>query len=161
MSIGETVSIERRLSERPEDIRDAARELSRAISEQIDELNALRPNDPDALTRQEKFITFMQGIAAGSDELAESLDRVSIEASASRDQLSLYARSAEIVRSLGNSVMKGLEENRATIMACSLRVPVVMAATCLLHLIGVSPDLAAGISAGLIGIDVFRSGGKE
>ena len=157
-SVGETVSVERRLSERPEEIREAARALSRAISEQIEDLNASKPNDPDALTRQEKFIGFMQRIAAGSDELAESLERVSNEVPASRGVLS---KSAEIALRFGKSVMNGLEENRATILACSLRAPVIAATTCLLHLFGVSTDLAAGISAALMGIDVFRPGGKE
>jgi hypothetical protein len=113
--------VERRLSERPADIREAARGLSRAILKQVDELQASKPNDPDALTRQEAFISFMQGIATGLDELAAPLERVSTEASASRGPL--YAKSAEIARRLGRSVTKGLEENRASIMACSLRVP--------------------------------------
>ena len=151
--------VERRLSERPADIREAARALSRAISEQIDELNAQKPNDPDALTRQETFIAFMQGIATGLDELAASLERIRIEPSASRGPP--YAKSAAIARSLAKSLTKGLEENRASIMACSLRVPVVLGGAALLHLLGVSPDIAAGIAAGLMGIDVFRSGGKE
>jgi hypothetical protein len=59
LSVGETVSVERRLSERPEDIREAARALSRAISEQIEDLNASRLNDPDALDRQGAFIAFL------------------------------------------------------------------------------------------------------
>lgn len=159
MFVGETVSVERRLSEHPQDIREAARGLSRAISEQIDELNALKPNDPDALSRQETFVAFMQRIATGLDELAASLERISIEPSTSRGPL--YAKSAAIARGLGKSVMKGLEENRASIMACSLRVPVVFASTGLLHLLGVSPDMAAAIAAGLMGIDAFRSGGRE
>jgi hypothetical protein len=159
MVFGETLAVERRLAERPQDIREAARALSRAISEQIDELNALKPNDPDALTRQETFVAFMQRIVVGLDELAASLERISVEPPASRGPL--YAKSAAIVRSLGKSVTKGLEENRASIMACSLRVPVVLAGTGLLHLLGVSPDIAAGIVAGLMGIDVFRSDGKK
>jgi hypothetical protein len=156
---GDSVSVERRLSERPEDIRAAAHALSRAISEQIDELNALKPNDPDALTRQEMFVAFMQRIAAGLDELAASLERISVEPPASRGPL--YAKSAAIARSLGKSVMKGLEENQASMMACSLRLPVVMAGTFLFHLLGVRPDIGAGIAAGLMGIDALRSGGEK
>jgi hypothetical protein len=104
--LGDAVSVEQRLSERPQDIREAARALSRAISEQIDELNALKPNDPDALTRQQTFVAFMQRIATGLDELAASLERINIEPSASRGPL--YAKSAAIARSLGKSVTKGL-----------------------------------------------------
>ena len=133
--------------------------MSRAILKQVDELQASKPNDPDALTRQEAFISFMQGIATGLDELAAPLERVSTEASASRGPL--YAKSAEIARRLGRSVTKGLEENRASIMACSLRVPVVFAGTAFLHLLGVSPDIAAGIAGGLMGIEAFRSDGKK
>ena len=158
MVFGDSVYVERRLSERPEDVREAARALSRAISEQIEDLNALKPNAPDALSRQETFVAFMQRIATGLDELAASLERISIEPSASRGPL--CAKSAEIVRSLGKSVTKGLE-NGPSIMACSLRVPVVLLGTGLLHLLGVSPDIAGGIVAGLMGIDVFRSDGKK
>ena len=63
--LGDGVSVEQRLSERPQDIREAARALSRAISDQINELNAARPNDPDSLDRQAAFIAFLQQIAVG------------------------------------------------------------------------------------------------
>jgi hypothetical protein len=48
MVLSDTMSVERRLSERPLDIREAARALSRAISDQIEDLNASRLNDPAA-----------------------------------------------------------------------------------------------------------------
>ena len=44
-----TVILERRLSERREDIRHGARTLARAIEDQIDRLNTAKPNAPDAL----------------------------------------------------------------------------------------------------------------
>jgi hypothetical protein len=152
------VAVERRLEERPHDIREAARALSGAIADQIDQLNASKRNDPDALSQQEDFIAFLRRIAAGLDELAESLDRAVAQAPVSRAPL--YAKSAEIARRLGNAVTEGLEENRASIMACGLRVSVVAAGTLLLHLLGVGTDLTAIVSAGLMGISIPRDSAK-
>ena len=57
--------VERRLGERPTEIREAARKLSKTIADQIAELNASKPNEADRLAQQNDFIAFLQTIAAG------------------------------------------------------------------------------------------------
>jgi hypothetical protein len=48
--------------------REAAQALSKAIADQIAELNASKPNEPDRLVQQNDFVAFLQTIAAGLDD---------------------------------------------------------------------------------------------
>src|SRR6266567_3297588 len=62
-----------RLSERPADIRDAARALAKAIIDQIEDLNASKPNDGDGLAKHNDLVSFLEQIATGLTELGEAL----------------------------------------------------------------------------------------
>jgi len=64
-----------RLVIRPANIEAAARNLSKAIAEQIEQLNASKPNDPERLTKQNEFITFLERIASGLDSLSDALGK--------------------------------------------------------------------------------------
>jgi hypothetical protein len=155
------VSVERRLSERPEDIREAARALSRAISEQIEDLNASRLNDPDALDRQGAFIAFLQQIAAGLDNLATSLEAV-IEAGSPETKKSSSAYAATVARSLATFVREGFDKQRAALQACVIQVPVLTGSVWLLHALGVDPTVAFTGVCAIMGLKtVFKAETKE
>jgi hypothetical protein len=83
--------IERRLSERPTDIRDAARALSKAIADEIERLNAVRPNDHEPQARHDDFVGFLRQIADGLNRLADTIDRA-IAASRLRSSPSMSGR---------------------------------------------------------------------
>jgi hypothetical protein len=51
--------VEQSLSERPTEIREAAQALSKAIADQIEYLNAAKPNEPENLARQNDFVAFL------------------------------------------------------------------------------------------------------
>ena len=150
-STGVSAGVEQRLSERPEDIRAAARALSQAIAVQIEVLNAQRPNDHEPQARHDEFVAFLREIAARVDALAESLDRA-IAAKSPSSRVSSLTRSREIVGSLGTFVAEGFEEHRAALRGCAVLVPVLAASVTLLHALGVDANIAVGIVATVTGV---------
>ena len=105
-------AVERRLSERPAEIREAARALSKAIADQIEQLNASTPNEPESLAKQNDFVAFLQESAAGLDALAESIDQAIAAGSATSPEPILLGKSAEIARKLSAVVIQGLEQKQ-------------------------------------------------
>lgn len=135
-----TIILERTLSERPEDFREGARALSKAIADQIDLLNASKPNDPDALIRHDEFVGFLQQIAERLDSLADALD-AAINA-ASSERAPFLEGAANIARSIGDFVREGLEKHRSAIQVCAVQVPAVWLGVLGLHWLGVDPTTA-------------------
>ncbi len=136
----ETVIFEQRLSERPEDIRDAARTISKAIADQIDLLNASKPNEGDALARHEDFIAFLRQIAERLGGLADALN-AAVDASSEREPV-LLGSAASITRSIGDFILEGLERHRSAIQACVVQVPTMFLSVLALQHVGVDPTKA-------------------
>ena len=151
--------VEQRVSERPEEIRAAARALSRAISEQIEDLNASRLNDPDALDRQGALIEFLQRIAAGLDDLATSLEAV-IEAGSPETQKSSSAKAATVARSLASFVREGFDKQRAAIQACVINGPLLAGSVLLFHALGVDPTVAFTGMGTIMGFKMISKGAE-
>jgi hypothetical protein len=152
--VGTKVSaiVERRVSEHPAEIRDDARALSKAIADQIDLLNAGKPNEPEDLARHNDFITFLREIAERVDALAGSLDRA-IAAESPSLRMSYLAKSKEIMGGLGTFVAEGFEEHRNVIKGCAVLVPALGISVAVLHcLLGIDANFAAGIVAGIMGV---------
>jgi hypothetical protein len=141
--------IERRLSERPTDIRDAARALAKAIAAQIELLNGSRPNDDEPQTRHDDFVAFLRQIAAGLDELADSIDRAIAAGSAASPEPILLGRAGEIACKLEEVLTKGLERNSPYIMDCAIKFSVFAAGFTFLHACGID-DKVAAIVGGLM-----------
>ena len=148
-------TVERSLSERPTEIRNAARALSRAIADQIDQLNASKPNESDSLARQNEFVVFLQEIAAGLDALAELLDRAIAAGSAQSPEPILLGKSAEIARKLGTAITDGLERNRTYIVDCTIKFGMFAAGFTFLHACGVDGYIA-GIVAALMNVKLSK-----
>jgi hypothetical protein len=128
------------LAERPEEVRNAVRELSKAIADQIEEMNARKPNGEDGLDRHEEVISFLQTVAKRLDELADTLDGA-IEAKPAEKE-PLFGRAAAIARSIGEFVLEGLSTHRPALRAAAIQVPVLACSVLLLHLLGVNSTTA-------------------
>jgi hypothetical protein len=147
------------LSERPAEIREAARALSQAIKDQIEQLNASKPNEPEDLARQNDFVAFLQEIATGLDALAESIDRAIAVGSAASPEPILLGKSGEIARKLSAVVTEGLERNRTYIMDCTIKFGVFAAGFTLLRACGVDGYIA-GIVAAIMNVKLSKGSAR-
>jgi hypothetical protein len=138
-----------RLSERPADIRDAARSLAKAITGQIEDLNASKPNDGEGLAKHNDLVSFLEQIAAGLTELGEALDRV-VNASA-KDSLEpvFLGKAGEIAHQLNVGLMEFLERNRAHIAGFPIRTGLFLSGYWFLKACGVEGYIA-GVASGLL-----------
>ncbi len=153
-------TVERKLSERPVEIREAAWALSNAIADQIEQLNASKPNEQESLAKQDDFVAFLQEIAAGLDALAVSIDRAIAAGSAASPEPILFGKSAEIARKLSAVVTEGLERNRTYIVDCTIKFGVFAAGFTLLHACGVDGYIA-GIVAALMNVKLAKGGDSK
>ena len=128
------------LAERPEEVRNAVRELSKAIANQIEEMNARKPNGEDALARHEEVISFLQPVAKRLDQLADTLDGATEAKPAEKEPI--FGRAAAIVRSTGEFVLEGLKTHRSALQAALIQFPVIAGGVLLLHALGVDPTAA-------------------
>jgi hypothetical protein len=139
--------VEHRLAERSAEIREAARALSKAIADQIVELNAFKPNEPDRLAQQNEFVAFLQSIAAGLDSFAESIDRAIAAGPGEKPEPILLGKAGEIAGQLSAAVAEGLERNRTYIVDCAIKFGVFAAGFTFLHAIGVDGYIASALAA--------------
>jgi hypothetical protein len=148
-----------KLTEQPIEIREAARALSKAIADQIAELNASNPtwprNEPDRLAQQQDFVAFLETIAASLVVLAEAIDRAITAGSAEKPEPVLLGTAGEIARQLGAAVGDGIERNHSYIVDCTIKFGVFAAGFTFLHAIGVD-GLIASVVAGLMNVKLSK-----
>jgi hypothetical protein len=149
-----------RLSEHPADIVATARSLSTAIAEQIAQLNASKPNDPDRLTQQSDFITFLESIARGLDDLADLLNQAIAAGSQSSPEPILVGKAGEIAKELGAAVKEGLQRHRNYIVDCTIRFSVFGAGFLFLSACGVDGYIA-GIVAALMNVTLAKNDNEK
>jgi hypothetical protein len=152
-----SLGVERRLEDHPQDARAAARALSKAIGNQIDELNASRLNDPDALDRQEGFVEFLQRIASGLDDLATSLE-ATIDAASPETKKSTAHHAASVAHNLAGFVREGFDKQRPAIQACVINGPLLAGAVWLFHALGVDPNMAFAGMGTIMGFKMVSKG---
>jgi hypothetical protein len=136
-----------RLSERPEDIGAAARDLSKAIADQIERLHASKPNDADSLAKQNDFVAFLEKIAGGLNDLADALDRAASANTNGTLEPILLGKAAEIAAQLNTTLQAGLERHRDYICDCAIRFGVFGAGFLFLHACGVDGYIAGAVAA--------------
>jgi len=134
--------IEGRQSEHPVDIRDAARALSRAFSEQVEELKRFKPNDPDRLVEHEGLVAFFERMASGLAELANALDKAINGATDGKLEPVFLGTAGKIAEQLHLGLMEWLEANRTLCIEVPIRLALFGAGMAFLHSIG-----ADGITA--------------
>lgn len=98
---GTTITIQKRLSERPAELATMALSLSRAFAEQISNWEQVKPNEPDALTVHERNVQLLRTVAEGLDEIGRALaDYEDTKAIAKkRNEISRAAKAATVLGS--------------------------------------------------------------
>jgi hypothetical protein len=138
--------IERSLSERPADIRDAACALVKEIRDQVEQLKNSKPNDEEGLAKHNEFVEFLERIAAGLAELADALDQA-VKASPDGPPAPRFlGKAARIAEQLYIGLMEWLEANRANVAGCTLRIGLIGAGYLFLNACGLDGNIAAIVS---------------
>jgi hypothetical protein len=138
-----------RLSERPAEIRDAARNLVHAVEDQIHHMLASKPNDAESLVKQNEFIVFLEMVAAGLAKLADALDEAIHAGTNGSPEPVLLGKAGDIARQLGTDVTAWLEQNRTNLVDCTMRIGVFAASYVFLNACGVD-GITASIVSGLV-----------
>ena len=137
-----------RVSERPADIRDAARLLATMIQDQIEDLKP-PPHGVNDLRKHDELLHFLVSIAAGLRELADALDRL-VDAKAKGQKEPIFLGEAgKIAQRLSTEVIKWLEDHGTEIVDFSMKIGLVAAGYNFLHVCGVD-HLTAGVVSGLL-----------
>jgi hypothetical protein len=139
-------TIERSLSERPADIRDAARALVREIRDQVEHLQGSKPNDEEGLGKHNEFVAFLERIAAGLAELADALDEAVRASPEGPPEPIFLGKAARIGEQLNLGMMEWLEANRANVAGCTLRIGLIGAGYLFLNACGLDGNIAAIVS---------------
>jgi hypothetical protein len=141
--------IQRRLLERTDDIRTAARNLAHAFEQQVKELREGNiPNEPVPLAQYKNLLDFLEQMASGLAELADALDRTftsTADSPASSPEPVLLGKPAEIVRWLQGLTQRWREEIGTNIVSVPIRFGVLLGGIEFLHWL--SADSAAAIGA--------------
>lgn len=137
------------LSERPAEIRDAARALSQEFTAQVEELKRSRPNDPDRLAKHDDLVAFLDKMAAGLSTLADALDRAVKEASEGKPEPVFLGKAAEVARQLQLGAIEWLEQNRTTLIEVPIRMGLFGLGLAFVHALGVDGNLVTTLIAGL------------
>lgn len=137
------------LSERPADIRDAARVLAAMVKDQIEDLNRSPPHGVNDLEKHDEFLGFLEKLAAGLNELADALDRL-VDANAKGQKEPVFLGEAgKIAHRLSTDVIKWIEDHGGEVVDYSMKIGLVAAGYNFLHVCGVE-HLTAGVVSGLL-----------
>jgi hypothetical protein len=140
-------TIESKLAERPADIRDLARALSREFTAQVEELKRSPPNEPGRLDQYDALVAFFEKMAAGLSNLADALDRaVTAEG---KPEPAFLGRAAEVARQLQLGAMEWLEQNRMTVIEVPFRIGLFGLGVAFVHALGVDSNFVTTLIAGL------------
>jgi hypothetical protein len=152
--------IERRISEQPTDIRDAARTLSKELKSQVNELKQLRWNDPDRITQRDNLVALLESMATGLANLANNLDQAISKGTKGKPEPVFLGKAAEVTQQLHFRLMQWLEVNRTAVFEVPFRVGIFVTGVALLHSLGA--DSATAIAAlGVLVKSTARKKNKE
>lgn len=135
------------LSDRPGDIKDAARLLAAATDKQIEKLQSSKPNSQDELARHNEYVGFLQKLADGLRTLADALDPVA-DAKEKGEPL-FTGEAAKIAAHLSTDVIGWLRRHHADIVDFTMMIGFVAAGYNLLHVCGVE-GVTASVVSGLL-----------
>jgi hypothetical protein len=144
-------SIQRRLSDQPIPIANAARALAEEVAAQIGELKQSKPNDPGRLAQYDALIPFLEELASGLSDLADALDRLTTPG---ESEPVLLGRAADTARWLQKTVTEWLETNRTMVIDVPVRLGLFGLGITFVHLLGID---GAAVTASLAYLAGLRS----
>jgi hypothetical protein len=122
--------------------------LALLMKDEIQRLEADRPNDPDRLDMQERYIDFLRHVAVGLAEIAATIDAAQSERDVAKKTVQ-YEKASEVASQLGASMLNWISENKDTLVHFSANVAVLGAGTAFLSWCGV-PNMASFAASALL-----------
>jgi hypothetical protein len=144
--------IEQQLSYRLDEARRAARAFSQAFKDQAEELKKKNDRTPQF----DDFVAFLEKMASGLSELADTLDRA-FEAAGGSPEPIFLGKAGEIIRRLQLTAMEWLEKEKDTVIDISFRFSLFCSGMIFLHSYGIYDPATTGVLGGL----VLKSGSKK
>jgi hypothetical protein len=138
------VIIERKLLERPDEIRQAARGLSQAFKAEADRLKSSKTNERGRLPQYEDLISFFEQMAAGLADLTDALDRAFATTTSPGPEPILIGKAAEIAHALQVRVQEWFEKTGTAVIDVPIKMGVLCSGIAFLHSIGADSWSAIG-----------------
>lgn len=146
LAVGSPIS--RNLSRQPEHVAAQTRLFVEAIRRQLAAMSPT-PNEPDKLD----FIEFLEGLAAGLSELAETLDKMVANRGNANEPI-LLGKAATIANHLGIGAMDYIAKNREKLAGMMIQVGFYGAVTLLAMSLGIDKEFFEAIAK------IFGKGSK-
>jgi hypothetical protein len=145
-------AVETNPSLQPEHAASKARLFVEAIRSQIAAMPPT-PNEPDKLEFHNQLVEFLEGLAAGLSELAETLDKMVANRGNANEPI-LLGKAATIADHLGNGAMDFIANNREKLAGWMIQGGLIGAATLLAMSLGIDKELLETIAK------IFGKGSK-
>jgi hypothetical protein len=133
--------------------------LAREIKNEIDRLNASKPNEPGPAAQQNSFVAFLLSISDGLEKLAGAIDEAIKAGAPEKPDPARLAKVSKAAHEIVGTIGEGLERNRAFIVDHTIRVGLFGAGFTFLHTIGIDAAAATGIVSALMGIKMLKGKG--
>jgi hypothetical protein len=112
----------------PEATKTMATSLAILVKDEIRRVEADRPNDPDRLDIQQRYINFLQTVAVGLVEIAATIDAAQSESDPSKKALK-YERASEVASQLAGTMLAWISNNKETLVHYTANVGLLGAGT--------------------------------
>jgi hypothetical protein len=136
--------------------------LAQTARSELERIDDERPNDPDAIERNQNLRNVLLLLANGFEQIAEALAALS----RNPQQTVLLERATEVVRGVGKQVSRWWDENGLEVIDWSVRLPVLAGGVAMLNLAGAQMTVGTTAVAALVGGEkvlkvIARSRGKK
>lgn len=138
--------IQRITQDRPE-LLILAQSLSKMALDEIEKLDAERPNDPDRIASYEKQRDVLQLFANGFARIAKALSALDIDPA----EPTKLSKASKVIESVGNGLNRWWQENNDEAIDWAVRIPVMTVGIAALGWAGASMPVATTIIAALVG----------
>jgi hypothetical protein len=142
-----SAKISQRILQDRQQLLTLAQSLSQLAWEEIDKLDAERPNDPDRIGSYEKQRELLQLFANGFSRIAKELAAIKVDEA----EPALLNTATKAIESVGNGLNRWWRKNREEAIDWAIRMPVITAGVAALGWAGANMTVGTTIVAALVG----------
>lgn len=139
--------ISQRILQDRQELLTLAQSLSQLAWEEIDKLDAERPNDPDRIASYGKQRELLELFANGFSRIAKELAAIEIDEA----EPTLFNNATKAIESVGNGLNRWWKKNSEEAIDWAIRMPVITAGVAALGWAGANMTVGTTIVAALVG----------